>query len=85
MKKLILLFAKEAVASMRTRLDVWTASKVSKDEDPDFKTKLIAYYQKADPMNPAIVKCMILNLMNIYPKMSLELVTYLKRQLTAVV
>jgi hypothetical protein len=61
MQKLIVPIAKEVIVSQRRRLDVWTPSKVSRDENPGFKASLISYYQCADPMNPNVVKCMILN------------------------
>lgn len=61
LQNLIIPLAKEAVVSQRRRLDVWTPSKASREENPDFKAKLITYYKSVDPTNPQAIKCMILN------------------------
>lgn len=53
--------AREVVISQRRRLDVWTPSKTSRVENPDFKANLINFYQRFDPSDPTIVKCMILD------------------------
>jgi len=63
-QKVIVPLAREVIISQRRRLDVWTPSKVSRDENPDFKANLITFYNCADPTipsDPNIVKCMILN------------------------
>lgn len=53
--------AKDLVRGRYEKLDVWTSSKLSREENPDFKKKLITFYGCAHPTNPREIKCMILN------------------------
>lgn len=51
---------KEVALNQNTRLDPWTPSKVTREQNPDFKEKLIQYYKRMDK-NTTQVKCMILD------------------------
>ena len=59
--KIIIPFAREALVSQRRRLDIWWPSKVTRDENPDFKAKLIRFYGRNHPTDSNLVKCMIIN------------------------
>lgn len=58
--------AKEVVIQHRMRLDIWTESKRSKEEQPAFKDALIAFYQRQHPSDPHLLKCMVLD--DFFPK-----------------
>jgi hypothetical protein len=59
LKRVLVPIVHEVVTSQRIRLDVWTPSKVSRQENKRFKAKLIDFY-KCDDYSGNI-KCMILN------------------------
>jgi hypothetical protein len=52
---------KEVVIQHRIRMDNWTESKRSKEEQEAFKDSLIAFYQRQHPVDPALLKCMVLD------------------------
>jgi hypothetical protein len=52
---------KEVVISHRARMDIWSSSKRTRQEQNDFKNKLISYYQRAHPTDLQLVKCMLLD------------------------
>lgn len=60
-KRLLIPLAKEVVKAQRIRLDAWTPSKRSRDENPGFKSKLIKFYCCEHPTDNRLVKCMLLN------------------------
>lgn len=43
------------------RLDVWTPSKMSRSENPGFKSKLIVFYRRSNPLDTNQIKCMVLD------------------------
>ena len=53
--------AKEVVISHRARMDKWTSSQHTRDEQSDFKNKLIHYYNRAHPTASKQVKCMVVD------------------------
>jgi hypothetical protein len=55
------LIARELLAQKRRRMDVWTPSKRSKQDQEDFKLKLITFYQRQDPDNSKNLFCQVLN------------------------
>jgi hypothetical protein len=55
------LISKEVVTQKRKRLDCWTASKRSKDEQAGFKNELIDYYERGDSKHNDELYCMVLN------------------------
>ena len=58
--------AKEVVIQHRMRMDNWTESKRSKEEQEAFKDALVAFYQRQHPSNPKLLKCMVLD--GFFPK-----------------
>lgn len=52
--------AKEVVIQHRLRMDRWRSSKRTKKDSEKFKTALVSYYDRADPLSND-VKCMILD------------------------
>lgn len=55
------LMAKEVIISFRRRMDIWSMSKRTREEQKQFKNSLISYYQCAHPNETDLVKCMVLN------------------------
>ena len=54
---------KEVITQHRLRLDIWTPSKRSKDEQADFKNSLIAFYKRGNEQSSRNeVKCMMLDI-----------------------
>ena len=60
LKLLLVPIVHEVFTSQRSRLDVWTPSKVTRKENPKFKANLISFYGSNDD-STGKVKCMILN------------------------
>jgi hypothetical protein len=58
-RRLIVPLAKEVVKNQHERLDVWTQSNVTRDDNPDFKEKLVLFYQRQS--RAGNINCMILN------------------------
>lgn len=58
--KALLPIYKEVALNQNNRLDPWTPSKVTREQNPDFKEKLIQYYDRKD-VGTTQVKCMILD------------------------
>jgi hypothetical protein len=59
LRNIMVPLAKEVVRSQQNRLDVWTQSKVTRVENPEFKRKLIKFYECG--ARHGRVKCMVLN------------------------
>ena len=59
LKLLLVPIVHEVVASQRSRLDIWTPSKVTRKENPNFKANLISFYECNGSTGK--IKCMILN------------------------
>jgi hypothetical protein len=57
---------KEVVIQYRLRMDIWTESKRSKEEQVAFKAALITFYQRNHPSDSNLLKCMILD--EFFPK-----------------
>ena len=51
---------KEVIIQHRIRMDNWTESKRSKEEQESFKEVLIAFYQCMHPSDPKLLRCMVL-------------------------
>ena len=51
---------KEVVIQHRMRMDNWTESKRSKEEQETFKVDLLSFYQCHHPSDPKLVRCMVL-------------------------
>jgi len=62
----IRLLGKEVVTQKRKRLDCWTASKRTVDEQAGFKNELIDYYERGDEKHNEELYCMVLN--RLYPR-----------------
>lgn len=52
---------KEVVIQHRMRMDNWTESKRSKEEQEAFKEVLIVFYQRQHPSDPKLLRCMVLD------------------------
>jgi len=52
---------KETILGKRNRLDVWTLSKRTKEDQQDFKDALIDFYKREDPTQRGNIFCMILD------------------------
>jgi hypothetical protein len=61
LERIIIPIAQEVVKQRNIRLDIWTPSKITREENHDFKQRLILFYQCQHSTNPNLVKCMMLN------------------------
>jgi len=60
-RRITKIVAKEVVISHRARMDKWTSSKRTKQEQTEFKNNLISFYQRAHPSDPNQLKCMVVD------------------------
>lgn len=60
-RRIIKYVAKEVIISHRARMDKWTSSKRTKQEQTEFKNSLVSFYQRAHPSDPNQLKCMVVD------------------------
>jgi len=61
MESLLKFVAKRELEHYRGEMNVWTPSKKSRSENPDFRKELITFYQREDPNNHNNLICMVTN------------------------